>query len=234
MKTRNYVISAAMLPMVIACGTYRHYQPSPNITVFSAEKEFQVTGEIGTSGATAKMAFAAPKNIGISLMYHGGTGIDGYKPREGEVGVGYYMASTGGLDFFALGGLGLGQSYGEASSGGRLFEGAYFKPFVQFNAGAAGGHLFKALRTDVLYCLKASYFTFDGHRNTSPRTVVKSSYMLIEPGLKLSLGGKRLRFDYTTSLPLVPTLEGMNESTNARTYPVTISVGLRLLIGVDD
>jgi len=183
---------------------------------------------------SARLAYAAPKNIGISMMYNGGPCNEGYRAHEGELGLGYYMASTGGLDFFVLGGLGIGQNYGESSAGGKLYEGKYIKPFVQFNTGAAGGPLFKAMRTDVLFCLKASYFSYEGHRNTDPRIDCNSSYMLVEPGLKLSVGGKRFRLDYVTSVPIVPTSEGLNGSTNARTYPITISLGARISIGSAD
>ncbi|UNZ00116.1 hypothetical protein MQE36_07170 [Zhouia spongiae] len=230
MKNLLYILAVAIA--VSSCGSYKYYSPTPNAVLFKNKGESQFSGSIGSSGLSLKGALALSENIGFIGMYHASPYE--YRSKEGEVGIGYYTeADPGGV--FLAGGMGFGTTYEYSDEGQttKLYRGDFKKPFIQFNGGITGGTITGKLKGDIAGILKASYFMYDGEYQDESRQQISSDYMLIEPGMLLSVGTRSVMFDITSSYPLRPNFEEADNRKNARTFPVTVSFGIRFLFGRD-
>lgn len=214
---------------ISSCGTYRYYQPTTNAALFHNEGEFQIEGNLSSSGFAAKAAYALPANIGVIGMYN--SAPYRYRVREGEIGLGYYSDTRPG-SIFVLGGFGWGSNfeYTDSTHTDKLYKGNFKKPFVQFNGGIAGSKMGK-LRGDIIGSLKLNYFIYDGKHLDGSEDPINSDYFLIEPAIVAGLGTKAFRTNVTFAFPFHPTTEGLNDYTNARTFPFTIGLGFRFIIG---
>ena len=130
---KNFTLIVLISILIISCGTYRYNQPTTNPALFKSSGEIQVSGDIGSSGATLKGAYSFPKQIGIMGMFN--SGISKYEAKEAEIGVGYYTNSNPG-GIFVVGGVGFGSNskYTDSTHTNKYWEADFFKPLFSLIA----------------------------------------------------------------------------------------------------
>lgn len=213
-----------------SCGTYRYYNPTPNPALFQNEGEVQLSGNIGSSGVSVRGAWAVSDNIGIIGTYH--SAPYEYRSSEGEIGAGYYTnANPSGI--FIGGGIGFGSNYEYANTNhtAKKYEGDFVKPFIQLNGGITGGRIIGGLRGDIIGTFKTNYLIYNGKHLDGSEEKIKSDLVLFEPGATFGLGTQTFRFDISTCFPIRAAFHEVNRRRDARTFPVTIGVGLRFIFG---
>lgn len=227
---KHHILILGIITLLSSCGTYRYYQPTPHSALFQDEGEVHVAGDIGSSGASLKGAFSLPENIGIMASYN--SAFFDYRSREGEIAFGYYTkARPAGI--FAAGGLGFGTNYAftDSTHTKKAYEGDFMKYFVQLNGGITGGKIIGPIRGDLLGVIKTSYFSYNGRHLEGDFSPINSDYLLIEPGMAMGLGTRAFRFDISVGFPWHPTLEGLDDFREARTFPATIGFGIHFILG---
>ncbi|UBM58505.1 hypothetical protein LAG90_17015 [Marinilongibacter aquaticus] len=236
MPFRHYATFCVFVALGIsACQrpTYRYFHPTSSPALFANAGEVQLSGDLGSSGYSAKAAVALPAHIGITGMYNSNHSI--YSVKEGEIGVGKYREANPGGTFFQTG-IGFGQNHGYADStlSERTYEGKFVRPFVQANLGISGGTIYKGLKGDAILSLRADYFIYNGHHLNAERDRIHSQYFLFEPGFLFALGSKNFRTDLSFGFPIRPSLEPLSNYSQARTFPITIGFGIRFILGRKD
>lgn len=214
-----------------SCGTYRYQAPTANTAIFSQENEYQIEGNLGSSGANVRFAAALPFKIGIVGMYNGEINGTSYHSKEFEFGLGYYKEARP-VGFFAFGGLGFGNNYELSGSNSKLWEGRFYRPFAQFNYGSVidfgdpGGFILETVGV-----FKVSNFIYEGMHFDSDQTKIESNYFLLEPAVSFGLGNRVFQFKLISGFPFRPATERLPQKTNARTFPANIALGLTFFVG---
>ncbi len=224
------ILILSVVLLSYSCGTYRYYQPLPNTALFANEGELHLVGDFGSSGLSAKAAYALPGNIGLTAMYH--ASVFNYRVKEGELGIGYYTP-TNPAGIFASGGLGFGSNfaYTDSTHSVKAYEGDFYRPYLQLTAGVDGGTILGKLKGDLKFSFKTSYLIYDGQHLRGSMEAIRSRYLLLEPAFVMGIGSQAFRIDFTVGMPLHPTIEGLNAFDNARTFPATAGFGFRLVLG---
>lgn len=213
-----------------SCGTYRYNQPTPNAPLFTQKGELHISGTLGSSGASAKAALSVTDKIGLIGTYN--SAFFDYRSKEGELGLGYYTdARPDGI--FVGGGLGFGSNveYTDSTRTVKLYEGDFWKPFVQFNGGITSGDLIWGIKGDLMGIMKVNYFMYDGRHLDGSNDAINSDYLLLEPGVAFGLGSRSFKFDFMVSFPFRPSFEPLDDRSDARTSPGSVSIGLRYIVG---
>jgi hypothetical protein len=203
--------------------------PTANPALFREAGEVNISGDIGTSGVSAKGSVSITDHIAVMGQYANGLGR--YRSRDYEFAAGFYRSKESHCDFLAAG-IGWGNNWGyhDTTYTNIDYQGHFIRPFIQVNSGKTGAKLFWKVKGDAMLGLKASYFMYTGqHLNTGDR--IGSSYMLTEPFFMWGIGGRVFHFDIIAGFPLHLTFDGLNRSINARTVPANLSFGIRFLFG---
>jgi hypothetical protein len=228
MKNFNRSMFAiAMMILFHSCSTsWHYYQPTANPVLFKEAGEVHVSGEIGTSGASAKGGVSLTDNIAIVGQYN--SGFTDYRSSEGEAGVGFYTsAAPRGTCISA--GLGFGSNYEftDSTQVAKDYEGSFLRPYGQFSWGVTGGTIFGGVKGDVVTMLKLNYFMYDGRRIGSNESM-NSNYFTFEPSVAVGLGGRIVRFEMIYGFPIHISLD---DRPKARTFPMNLSIGLHFVFG---
>lgn len=227
MKPVRFLFTCVILA---SCGTYRYHAPTPNSALFKNKGEYHLEGSIGSSGAAVKTAASLPYNIAVTAMYNGSFPSN-YRTKEYEFWIGYYTtAQPAGI--YVSGGLGFGNNfkYTDSNFNAKLWEGSFYRPYIQFNGGITGAGN-GAIKFEVLGTFKVSNFIYDGKYFDGDDTPIQSNYILLEPAFGVGIGGRIFQFQLNTSIPFRPSLESLSSNGNARTTPGSISFGLKFFIG---
>lgn len=214
--------------LITACGSYKYYQPTANPVLFREKAEVHVSGEIGSSGASAKTGFSISDNLAFYGQYN--SGFTEYRSKEGEIGFGYFKpAEPKGV--FIGGGVGFGNNfkYEDSTFQVKTWKGDFIRPFAQINYGVSGGTIFKGLKGDLVMTGKVNYFMFDGQYLSNGETL-NSRYWTFEPSFTAALGSRVVRFEMIYGFPIHFRWIDMDKPL-ARTFPMNISVGMHLVIG---
>lgn len=222
---------SALLFCLSSCGAYRYYQPTFNPIAFHNSGEVHINGEVSNSGFSVKSSASVGKHLALMGMYN--SQITTYRVREGEFGAGFYHSEN----FFCvsgMAGLGFGKNwgYGDSTYSWKSYEGNFLRPFVQFNMGAASGRIAGPIYGDLIFSLKANYFSYDGVHLDGSFDKIKSRYITLEPAMMFSLGTRPVRFNIYYGMPIRPSFEGLSSHYEARTFPLNMGFGLAILIGV--
>lgn len=208
-------------------NNYKYFAPTVNPVLFNNKGEVHVSGEVSTSGMTAKGAVAVTEHLGIMGMYNGG-GIGNYRSHEGEVAAGYFTNNL-----YISGGMGFGSNfaYTDSTHVAKRYEGSFHRPFIQLNAGVSGGKIIGGLKGDAVFCLKNSYLFYDGNHLNTAKDRIHSEYFVVEPGFLMGLGSRVFRFDFLLGFPIHFTDNPLSPYSNARTYPLNVGFGIRFVFG---
>lgn len=206
---------------------YKYFAPTVNPVLFNNKGEVHVSAEVGTSGFTSKAAVSLTEHFGAMGMFNAG-GINNYRSHEGEIALGYFTKNI-----YVSGGMGFGSNfaYTDSTHVAKRYEGRFQRPFVQLNAGISGGEIIAGIKGDAIFCLKNSYFFYNGNHLNTSQDHIHSEYFVVEPGFLLGLGSKVFRFDFLLGFPIRLANNSLSQYSNARTYPLNVGFGIRFLFG---
>lgn len=190
-----------------------------------------VSGNFGISGAAAQAAVSLTDHVAVMGQYAGGFTTKCHS-RDYEFAAGYYFTKENNRCNFFSAGLSWGNTWGysDTTFTNVRYQGHYTRPFIQWNSGITGKKLFWKVKGDVMLGLKMSYFMYDG-QHLDDGAKIKSSYTLTEPFFMWGIGSRVVHFDVIWGMPMHLTFDGLDAGTNARTFPMNFSFGLRFLIG---
>ncbi len=227
----RYSTKALLIALLFSgCGSYRYYHPTPNSALFKGKGEVHISGDVGSSGFSAKGAVSVSDNLGIIGMYNASPFE--YRVREGEVGIGYYKLLNP-ISLFIVGGIGFGSNfeYTDSTYTTKRYEGDFFRPFIQLNSGITGGNLFWGIKGDVIGTLKVGYFNYKGRHLDATLDPINSGYVYLQPGALWAIGGKRFKMDLSVGFPFRPSLDPLPGRSNARIVPGSVGIGFRYIFG---
>jgi hypothetical protein len=240
MKLRPYplfAVSAACIFILSISSCVKnpgYYEVPVNHPVFANKNEAQVSGVVGLSGLTMKGGYSVTDHVGAIAMWTVPIGSQEYRTREGEFGGGYFIPMSGGNFVNAFyGGFGFGHN-AQRDSGESVdnYNGNFYKIFISAGGGSTQGHIGRRVRVSGGYALKFTYIDYKGfkYNNGLPYTFTASNFYFA-PYIWGNIGGKRVRFEYGTSMPIKLDFRWANNTDhNLRILPFHFNIGLVVII----